>query len=173
MRPLGSCLLRLTRWRQRRLDDFLRGAPRLGGRRVKWSNIAAILAMNRRCAPAREPAIEPQRYPTAVLVDLRRLPDGQTHGQPAGACARSALPHKAALEHRWSARDGELFVPRSASCWTTQLARISQAPRQTICRSCVATTAIAGATACNRDRAPHPHRWISAQLRTFNGAAPM
>ena len=75
---LGPCLLGLTLWRQLQLDDFFTSRVDQAAADVPWSRIAAILAINRLCAPGSELAIEERWYQTTALDDLLHIaPSGQ------------------------------------------------------------------------------------------------
>ena len=102
-RQLGPALLGLALWRQLRLDAFF--ATRVDGipAEVPWSRVAAVLAINRLCAPGSELAIETRWYPTTALDDLLHL--------PAGAVNDSRLYRPAAAEDRARAASyGALFA---------------------------------------------------------------
>ena len=57
-RQLGPALLGLALWRQLRLDEFFEARVDDAPADVPWSRVAAILAINRLCAPGSELAIE-------------------------------------------------------------------------------------------------------------------
>ena len=109
-RQLGPALLGLALWRQLRLDAFFEtqvdGAPA----DVPWSRIAAVLAINRLCAPGSELAIEARWYPTTALDDLLHLPAGTVNDSRLYRTLDHLLPHKTALERHLTARYGELFA---------------------------------------------------------------
>jgi len=52
------------------LDKFWEGRLGPGMADVPWSRVAAVLAINRLCAPGSELAIEERWYPTTALDDL-------------------------------------------------------------------------------------------------------
>jgi len=109
-RQLGACLLGLTLWRQLQLDDFF--ARRVDGAPadVPWSRIAAVLAINRLCAPGSELAIEERWYPRTALDDLLHIPDGTVNDSRLYRALDHLLPHKTALERHLTTRYGELFA---------------------------------------------------------------
>ena len=109
-RQLGPCLLGLTLWHQLRLDDFFAARVDQADADVPWSRIAAILAINRLCAPGSELAIEARWYPTTALEDLLHLPDGTINDSRLYRALDHLLPHKAALERHLTACSGELFA---------------------------------------------------------------
>jgi hypothetical protein len=57
-RQLGPSLLGLALWRQLQLDEFFAARVDHAEADVPWSRVAAILAINRLCAPGSELAIE-------------------------------------------------------------------------------------------------------------------
>ena len=74
-RQLGPSLLGLALWQQLRLDEFFETRLDEAPADVPWSRVAAVLAINRLCAPGSELAIEERWYPTTALDDLLHLPD--------------------------------------------------------------------------------------------------
>jgi transposase len=109
-RQLGPCLLGLTLWRQLQLDDFFAARVDQADADVPWSRIAAILAINRLCAPGSELAIEERWYPTTALDDLLHIADGTINDTRLYRALDHLLPHKTALERHLTARYGELFA---------------------------------------------------------------
>ena len=109
-RQLGPALLGLALWRQLRLDAFF--ATRVDGipAEVPWSRVAAVLAINRLCAPGSELAIETRWYPTTALDDLLHLPAGAVNDSRLYRALDHLLPQKTALERHLTARYGELFA---------------------------------------------------------------
>ena len=67
-RQLGPSLLGLALWRQLRLDEFFEAHVDAAPADVPWSRIAAILAINRLCAPGSELAIEERWYGKRVFT---------------------------------------------------------------------------------------------------------
>ena len=76
-RQLGPSLLGLTLWRQLHLDAFFEAHVDHEAADVAWSRIAAVLTINRLCAPGSELAIEERWYPTTALDDLLHMPEGK------------------------------------------------------------------------------------------------
>ena len=109
-RQLGPCLLGLTLWRQLQLDDFFAARVDQADADVPWSRIAAILAINRLCAPGSELAIEARWYPTTALEDLLHIADGKVNDSRLYRALDQLLPHKTALERPLTTRYGELFA---------------------------------------------------------------
>lgn len=109
-RQLGPCLLGLTLWRQLQLDEFFAARVDQDDADVPWSRIAAVLAINRLCAPGSELAIEARWYPSTALDDLLHLPDGTINDSRLYRALDRVLPHKTALERHLTTRYGELFA---------------------------------------------------------------
>lgn len=109
-RQLGPCLLGWALWRALRLDEFFEARMDDAKADVPWSRIAAVLAINRLCAPGSELAIEARWYPTTALDDLLHLPDGTINDSRLYRALDHLLPHKTALERHLVTRYGELFA---------------------------------------------------------------
>lgn len=109
-RQLGPAMLGLALWRQLRLDEFFAGRIDDVPADVPWSRVAAVLAINRLCAPGSELAIEERWYPTTALDDLLHLPDGTINDSRLYRALDHLLPHKTALERHLTTRYGELFA---------------------------------------------------------------
>ena len=109
-RQLGPSLLGLTLWRQLQLDAFFEAHLDHETADVPWSRIAAVLAINRLCAPGSELAIEERWYPTTALDDLLHIPEGKINDSRLYRALDQVLPHKTALERHLRARYGELFA---------------------------------------------------------------
>src|SRR6266536_4582498 len=63
-RQFGACYLGLELWRRLELNHFFEQAVDDGAADVPWSRVAALLAINRLCAPGSELAIEQRWYPS-------------------------------------------------------------------------------------------------------------
>jgi transposase len=109
-RQLGPALLGLALWRQLQLDDFFAAHVDHAPADVAWSRVAALLAINRLCAPGSELAVEERWYPTTALDDLLHLPEGTINDSRLYRTLDHLLPHKTALERHLTARYGELFA---------------------------------------------------------------
>jgi transposase len=109
-RQLGPALLGLALWRQLQLDAFFEARADAVPADVPWSRVAAILAINRLCAPGSELAIEERWYPTTALDDLLHVPEGTINDSRLYRTLDHLLPHKTALERHLTARYGELFA---------------------------------------------------------------
>jgi hypothetical protein len=76
---------------------------------VPWSGVAAVLAINRLCAPGSELAIEERWYPSTALDDLLEIEKGKISDTRLYCCLDRILPHKTKLEQNLKQRYGELF----------------------------------------------------------------
>jgi transposase len=74
-----------------------------------WSRVAALLAINRLCAPGSELAIEERWYPSTALDDLLEIEEGKINDTRLYRCLDRILPHKTKLERHLKQRYGELF----------------------------------------------------------------
>ncbi|HXA49652.1 MAG TPA: hypothetical protein VNV86_05085 [Candidatus Acidoferrum sp.] len=63
-RQFGACYLGLELWKRLQLDRFFESAVDSHHADVPWSRVAAVLAINRLCAPGSELAIEERWYPS-------------------------------------------------------------------------------------------------------------
>jgi transposase len=108
-RQFGACYLGLELWRRLQLDRFFEDAVDEDGAAVPWSRIAAVLAINRLCAPGSEFAIEQRWYPSTALDDLLAIPEGKLNDTRLYRCLDQILPHKTKIEKHLKQRYGELF----------------------------------------------------------------
>ena len=76
---------------------------------VPWSRVAALLAINRLCAPGSELAIEQRWYPSTALDDLLGIRGRQDQRHAPVPLSGRILPHKTKLERHLKKRYGELF----------------------------------------------------------------
>lgn len=111
-RRFGDCFLGLELWKRLELDCFWE--PLLDRAQdpadVPWSRIAALLAINRLCAPGSELAIEERWYPATALDDLLGIAEGKINDTRLYRCLDRLLPHKTQLERHLTRRYGELFA---------------------------------------------------------------
>jgi transposase len=109
-RHCGDCYVGLELWRRLGLESFFE--ERLDGdpAEVPWSRVAAILAINRVCAPSSELAIEERWFPATALDDLLGIEGGQINHARLYRCLDRMLPHKTELERHLRQRYGELFA---------------------------------------------------------------
>jgi transposase len=108
-RQFGSCWLGLELWKRLELDRFFEQALNEHEADVPWSRIAALLAINRLCAPGSELAIEERWYPSTALDDLLGIEEGKINDTRLYRCLDRILPHKTKLERHLKQRYGELF----------------------------------------------------------------
>lgn len=108
-RQFGSCFLGLELWKRLELDRFFEQAVDDESADVPWSRVAALLAINRLCAPGSELAIEQRWYPSTALDDLLQIEDGKINDTRLYRCLDRILPHKTKLERHLKNRYGELF----------------------------------------------------------------
>ena len=108
-RQFGPCWLGLELWKRLELDRFFAAALDQDVADVAWSRIAAVLAINRLCAPGSELAIEQRWYPSTALDDLLGIEEGKINDTRLYRCLDRMLPHKTKLERHLKQRYGELF----------------------------------------------------------------
>jgi transposase len=108
-RQFGACWLGLELWKCLELDRFFAQAVDEHEADVPWSRIAAVLAINRLCAPGSELAIEERWYPATALDDLLGIEEGKVNDTRLYRCLDRILPHKTKLEQHLKQRYGELF----------------------------------------------------------------
>jgi transposase len=111
-RRFGECFLGLELWRRLELDRLF--APLLDRpgdeADVPWSQVAAVLAINRLCAPGSELAIEQRWFPATALDDLLSIDATKVNDTRLYRCLDRLLPHKTKLEQHLRQRYGELFA---------------------------------------------------------------
>src|SRR3954466_7086023 len=76
-RQFGCCWLRLQLWKRLELDRFFQDVLDDQEANVPWSRVAAVLAINRLCAPGSELAIEERWYPATALDDPLGIEEGK------------------------------------------------------------------------------------------------
>jgi transposase len=108
-RQFGACWLGLELWRRLELDRFFEVAVDEHEADVPWSRVAAVLAINRLCAPGSELAIEERWYPSTALDDLLDIQEGKINDTRLYRCLDRILPHKTKLERHLKQKYGELF----------------------------------------------------------------
>jgi transposase len=110
VRQFGNCWLGLELWKRLGLDQFFEALLDDEPADVPWSRVAALLAINRLCAPSSELGIEERWYPATALDDLLGFPAGAINDTRLYRCLDRLLPHKAKLEQHLKQRYGELFA---------------------------------------------------------------
>lgn len=108
-RQFGACLLGWELWKHLELDRFFTQAVDDDPADVAWSRVAAVLAINRLCAPGSELAVEERWYPATALDDLLEIEEGKINDTRLYRCLDRILPHKTKLEQHLKQRYGELF----------------------------------------------------------------
>jgi transposase len=108
-RQFGACWLGLHLWKQLGLDNFFEQSVDSDRAEVPWSQIAAVLAINRLCAPGSELKIEERWYPSTALDDLLEIAEGKLNDTRLYRCLDKLLPEKTRLEQHLKERYGELF----------------------------------------------------------------
>src|SRR3954465_15522903 len=105
-RQFGSCWLGLELWKRLELNRFFEQAVDEHEADVPWSRVAAVLAVNRLCAPGSELAIEERWYPSTALDDLLGIEEGKINDTRLYRCLDRILPHKTKLERHLKDRYG-------------------------------------------------------------------
>ena len=108
-RVFGSCFLGLHLWKRLELDRFFEQHVDGESADVPWSRVAALLAINRLCAPGSELAIEQRWYPSTALDDLLEVEEGKINDTRLYRCLDRILPHKTKLKRHLKERYGALF----------------------------------------------------------------
>jgi transposase len=109
-RQFGACWLGWELWKRLGLEGFFAQAVDSDPAEVPWSTVAAVLAINRLCAPGSELAVEERWYPSTALDDLLRIEEGKINDTRLYRCLDRMLPPKTALERHLKQRYGELFA---------------------------------------------------------------
>lgn len=109
VRQFGNCFLGLELWQRLGLDRFWEARLDEDAADAPWSRVAALLAINRLCAPASELGIAERWYPATALDDLLRFPEGSINDTRLYRGLDRLLPHKTKLEQHLKQRYGELF----------------------------------------------------------------
>lgn len=110
MRQFGNCFLGLELWKRLGLDRFFEQALDAEAADVPWSRVAAVLTINRLCAPGSELSVEERWYPATALDDLLSIEDGKINDTRLYRCLDRILPYKKNLEQHLKQRYGELFA---------------------------------------------------------------
>jgi hypothetical protein len=108
-RQFGAGFLGWEMWRRLALDRFFEEAVDGDPADVPWSRGAALLAINRLCAPGSELAVEERWYPATALDDLLEIEAGKINDTRLYRCLDRILPHQTKLERHRKERYGELF----------------------------------------------------------------
>src|SRR6202161_514430 len=108
-RQFGACFLGLELWKRLELGHFFEQTIDHASADVSWSRVAALLAINRLCAPGSELAIEQRWYPSTALDDLLEIEEGKINDTRLYRCLDRILPHKTKLERHLKDRYGAMF----------------------------------------------------------------
>lgn len=108
-REFGACYLGWELWKRLKLDEFFEQTIDDHAADVPWSRVAALLAINRLCAPGSELAIEQRWYPSTALDDLLGIKERKINDTRLYRCLDRILPHKIKLEQHLKDRYGALF----------------------------------------------------------------
>jgi transposase len=108
-RQFGPGWLGWELWKRLQLDRFFEQVLDDDPADVLWSHVAAVLAINRLCAPGSELAIEQRWYPSTALDDVLEIEEGKINDTRLYRCLDRILPHKTKLEQHLKQRYGELF----------------------------------------------------------------
>src|SRR5258708_7186512 len=92
-RQFGACYLGLELWKRLELDHFFEEAIDEAPADVPWSRIAALLTINRLCAPGSELAVEQRWYPSTAPDDLLGIEEGKITDTRPSRCPNPILPH--------------------------------------------------------------------------------
>ena len=108
-RRFGDCYLGLELWKRLGLEEFFAQHLDVDAADVAWSRVAAVLAINRLCAPGSELAVEQHWYPSTALDDLLHIGKGKINDTRLYRCLDRLLPLKTKIEQHLKQRYGELF----------------------------------------------------------------
>lgn len=108
-RECGNVVMGFYLWRKLEMDRFWENAMDSEPGDVRWSQVAAILALNRLIAPGSELSIEEHWYPKTALDDLLGVDERKIHTDRLYRALDLMLPHKDALEKHLRQKYGELF----------------------------------------------------------------
>ena len=108
-RRFGDCYLGLELWKRLGLEEFFAQHLDVDTADVAWSRVAAVLAINRLCAPGSELAVEQHWYPATALDDLLHIGKGKINDTRLYRCLDRLLPLKSKIEQHLKQRYGELF----------------------------------------------------------------
>lgn len=109
VRQFGNCFVGLELWRRLGLDRFYEQLLDAEAADVAWSRVAAVLAINRLCAPGSELSIAQRWYRDTALDDLLGIEQEKINDTRLYRCLDRLLPHKKELERHLKQRYGELF----------------------------------------------------------------
>jgi transposase len=108
-RQFGNCFVGLELWKRLGLERLFEELVDTDEADVPWSRMAAVLAINRLCAPGSELSIEQRWYPAAALDDLLHIEEGKLNDNRLYRCLDKLVDHKDRIEGHLKQRYGELF----------------------------------------------------------------
>ena len=108
-REFGACYVGWKLWQRLQMDTFFAALLDQDRAEVAWSQVAAILAINRLCAPGSELSIERHWYTATALEDLLGIAAEQINDTRLYRCLDKLLPCKTGLEQHLKQKYGELF----------------------------------------------------------------
>ena len=108
-RRFGDCYLGLELWKRLGLEQFFSRHLDVDAADVAWSRVAAVLAINRLCAPGSELAVQRYWYPATALDDLLHIGKDKINDTRLYRCLDRLLPLKTKIEQHLKQRYGELF----------------------------------------------------------------
>src|SRR2546427_97293 len=108
-RQFGACYLGLELWKRLALDRFFEQTVDDEQADVTWSRVAALLAINRLCAPGSELAIEQRWYPSTALDDLLAIEEGKINDTRLYRSLDRILPRKTKMDLHLKVRDCSVF----------------------------------------------------------------
>jgi transposase len=108
-RECGNVVMGLELWKRLEMDQFWEKALDEEPADIRWSSVAAILAVNRLLAPRSELSIEERWYTQTALDDLLGVPEEKVNTDRLYRALDLMLPHKEALEKHLRMKYGELF----------------------------------------------------------------
>jgi transposase len=110
VRQFGACFLGWELWKRLQLDRLWEELVDGEAAEVRWSRVAAVLAINRLCAPSSELGIEERWYPATALEEMLRIAGGTMNHTRLYRCLDWLIPHKTRVERHLKQRYGELFA---------------------------------------------------------------
>ena len=108
-RQFGNCFVGLELWKRLGLERLFEELVDTDEADVPWSRMAAVLAINRLCAPGSELSIEQRWYPATALDDLLHIEEGKLNDNRLYRCLDKLVDHKDRIEGHLKQRYGELF----------------------------------------------------------------
>ena len=108
-RQFGNCFVGLELWKRLGLERLFAELLDTDGADVPWSRVAAVLAINRLCAPGSELCVEQRWYPATALDDLLHIEEGKINDTRLYRCLDKLINHKDRIEQHLKQRYGELF----------------------------------------------------------------